>query len=240
MAIGIMILVFSQEPNNNTRRRYYFVTPLASSPGGKNKQARTRTKIITNSSSSRREVLVSSSLSVIGILTAATAATIPTTAVVVAGCPAPAQAAIDVSGLRVENPMTTDVFLGGNYYPDDEEDRDGVDGRIARMKYNIELSSSSSSSGTTKTAGFSGLYRSIKVKGVSSTISSSRDDYVELPGMIFQCPGSGDGGGSSRQQQQCITIDFSFVRGPKEVQDYWDEKQNGIRFVLDNKVWSKQ
>ena len=124
--------------------------------------------------------------------------------------------------------MTTDVFLGGNYYPDDEEDRDGVDGRIARMKYNIELSSSSSSSGTTKTAGFSGLYRSIKVKGVSSTISSSRDDYVELPGMIFQCPGSGDGGGSSRQQQQCITIDFSFVGGPKEVQDYWDEKQNGI------------
>eukprot|EP00536_Pseudo-nitzschia_multiseries_P014305 jgi/Psemu1/310818/fgenesh1_kg.684_\ len=168
----------------------------------------------------RREVLsgLASKASSFGILAASVLAD-------------PAQAAIDVSGLRVENPTATDVFLGGTYYPDDDVDRQGVDGRISRMKYQIELASSAS------TSDLSGLYRSIKIKGVSTTISSSRDDYLELSGTIFQCSGSSEGG---RPGGQCITIDFSPLGGPRDVQGYWDENEKGIRFVRDNKVWSKQ
>lgn len=136
---------------------------------------------------------------------------------------------IDVSGLKVENPTATDIFLGGPYYPDDDLDREGVDGRISRMKYSIDLAPSGDD--------FSGLYRTIKVKGTSTAISSSRDDYIELSGTIFQCS-SGDSGG--KQGGQCIKIDFSPMGGPKDVQGYWDETEKGIRFVRDNKVWSKQ
>eukprot|EP00537_Pseudo-nitzschia_pungens_P012263 CAMPEP_0172387934 /NCGR_PEP_ID=MMETSP1061-20121228/5124_1 /TAXON_ID=37318 /ORGANISM="Pseudo-nitzschia pungens, Strain cf. pungens" /LENGTH=236 /DNA_ID=CAMNT_0013117687 /DNA_START=204 /DNA_END=914 /DNA_ORIENTATION=+ len=148
----------------------------------------------------------------------------------------PAHAAIDVSGLKVENPIATDIFLGGTYYPDDDVDREGVDGRISRMKYRIELASPPPSSSSSSLE-FSGLYRSVKVKGVSSAISSSRDDYLELPATIFQCSGSDEG---ARPGGQCISIDFSPMGGPSNVQGYWDDNDKGIRFVRDNKVWSKQ
>ena len=151
----------------------------------------------------------------------------------------PARAAIDVSGLKVENPTTTDIFLGDTYYPDDDVDREGVDGRISRMKYRIELASPASKSSSSSSGDFSGsVYRPIKVKGSSSAISSSRDDFIELSGTIFRCSNSSDDG--SRQGGQCITIDFSPMGGPKDVQGYWDENEKGIRFVRDNKVWSKQ
>lgn len=123
--------------------------------------------------------------------------------------PSVTHAAIDVSGLKQAEgtkAINTDVFLGGTYVDDNKN------------KYFIQ----------TEGTGFAG-YRLVKVKG-----GSSKDDFVELPGMIFTCPG---GGGGSRQ---CITVDFSSAGGPRDAQGYWDEAENGIRFVLENNVWPKQ
>mmetsp|Transcript_14140 Transcript_14140/g.28191 ORF Transcript_14140/g.28191 Transcript_14140/m.28191 type:complete len:224 (+) Transcript_14140:86-757(+) len=147
-----------------------------------------------------------------------------------------ANAAIDVSGLRKEPviPTSTDVFLGGTYFVDDEPASDETVERFGRMKYTIELTSLVALSET----------RKILVRGRSSTISSRSDYYVELPGKIFQCPegdgGFGNGDGSVQRQRQCISIDFSPTGGQRDIRGYWDEKENGIRFILDNKVWSKQ
>ena len=212
---GILIILIAYQTSST--RVALFATSLAPQP-----KTQTRREVLSSLLSSSSTMIGTTAMYTAGFVGILATPTVDGTA----------QAAIDVSGLRVENPATTDVFLGGTYYPDDEEDRDGVDGRVTRMKYNIELS------GT----GFAG-YRLIKVKRVSSTISSSRDDFVELPGMVFECPGggsSGDSGVGGSRQRQCITIDFSPTGGPRDVQGYWDEKENGIRFVLDNKLWSKQ
>jgi hypothetical protein len=57
----------------------------------------------------------------------------------------------------------------------------------------------------------------------------------ELPAMVFSCPGNQQKGG-----EWCITIDFTPKGGPKDFQGYWDEKEKGIRFVLDNNFWPMQ
>mmetsp|Transcript_18751 Transcript_18751/g.28746 ORF Transcript_18751/g.28746 Transcript_18751/m.28746 type:complete len:226 (-) Transcript_18751:71-748(-) len=145
-----------------------------------------------------------------------------------------AGAAIDVSGLRTEpvRPTSTDVFLGGTYFADDEPASEETVERFGRMKYTVELTSLVALGDT----------RRILVRGRSSTISSRSDYSVELPGRIFPCPegegGTGDGG--VPRQRQCISIDFSPTGGPRDARGYWDEKENGIRFILDNKIWSKQ
>jgi len=182
--------------------------------------------------------------------------------------PYPAHAAIDISGLRVEPriPTSTDIFLGGTYFADLDDNNDNTSSslsaataaaaaereeiidRIGLMKYTIDLSGLGL--GTAPKNGS----RSITVRGRSSTISSRSDYSVELSGTIYLCPtknntNSSDGSSPvdmsgvtspQQQQRQCITIDFSPIGGQKDVQGYWDEKENGIRFILDNKVWSKQ
>mmetsp|Transcript_25981 Transcript_25981/g.56954 ORF Transcript_25981/g.56954 Transcript_25981/m.56954 type:complete len:244 (-) Transcript_25981:1210-1941(-) len=208
--------------------RFAFVVPLAA--------PRIITKQHSTACNSRREVLSS----LVSSVSKGSCATVSILATATLTTPIdPARAAIDVSGLKVENPTATDIFLGNTYYPDDDVDREGVDGRISRMKYSIELASAASKSSSSSSGDFLGLvYRPIKVKGSSSAISSSRDDFIELSGTIFRCSNSsGDG---SPQGGQCITIDFSPMGGPKDVQGYWDETEKGIRFVRGNKVWSKQ
>mmetsp|Transcript_1489 Transcript_1489/g.1648 ORF Transcript_1489/g.1648 Transcript_1489/m.1648 type:complete len:240 (-) Transcript_1489:357-1076(-) len=183
--------------------------------------------------------------------------------------PYPAHAAIDISGLRVEPriPTSTDIFLGGTYFADFDRDdnndntssslsaataaaaeREEIIDRIGLMKYTIDLSGLGLGMAPKNGS------RSITVRGRSSTISSRSDYSVELSGTIYLCPtknntNSSDGSSPvdmsavtspQQQQRQCITIDFSPIGGQKDVQGYWDEKENGIRFILDNKVWSKQ
>eukprot|EP00534_Pseudo-nitzschia_fraudulenta_P005800 CAMPEP_0201194056 /NCGR_PEP_ID=MMETSP0851-20130426/148319_1 /ASSEMBLY_ACC=CAM_ASM_000631 /TAXON_ID=183588 /ORGANISM="Pseudo-nitzschia fraudulenta, Strain WWA7" /LENGTH=224 /DNA_ID=CAMNT_0047480665 /DNA_START=112 /DNA_END=783 /DNA_ORIENTATION=- len=206
------IFAFTVAFQTSVLRFATFVTPLAP-PSKQRSSSSSAAGAVTN----RRNVLSSivsrsKECTAIGILATVTTAST-------------ARAAIDVSGLRVENPTATDIFLGGTYYADDDADREGVDGRISRMKYTIELVTSSED--------FIGLYRSIKVKGMSSAISSSRDDYVEFSGTIFQCS-SVDGG---RQGGACIRIDFSPLGGPKDATGYWDENEKGIRFIRNKKVW---
>ena len=149
-----------------------------------------------------------------------------------------ASAGIDVSSLKVEaNPL--DVFLGGTYYEDDGPERDGIDGRISRRKYTIVEADNSStgmkltpSTKNKKVDFFEGLEnRPIKVLGESTSISSSRDDPLELTGNLFLCNENGSKG--------CITIDFSPIGG-KVTKGYWDEREIGIRFEDGQKLWSKQ
>lgn len=137
--------------------------------------------------------------------------------------PLVAHAAIDVSGLRVDGAnagTTTDIFLGGSYV-----DKKTTATGSSTNQYTIGLS------GT----GFAG-YRLVKVR-VNNTRATSSSSGYELPGMIFSCPG---GGSSGRESKQCITVDFSSVGGPRDTQGYWDEAEQGIRFVLENNVWTKQ
>lgn len=140
-----------------------------------------------------------------------------------------ADAAIDVSSLRVEPriPTSSDVFLGGPYFADDDDaaTSEEILDRIGRMKYTIELKGLGMAIDT-------GGTRLIIVKGRSSTISSQTDSYIEYPGQIFSCP---DG-----NQRQCISIDFSTNGGSPDAKGYWDAKETGIRFLRDNQVWSKQ
>jgi len=164
-------------------------------------------------------------------------------------------------------PTSTDIFLGGTYFADFDRDdnndntssslsaataaaaeREEIIDRIGLMKYTIDLSGLGLGMAPKNGS------RSITVRGRSSTISSRSDYSVELSGTIYLCPtknntNSSDGSSPvdmsavtspQQQQRQCITIDFSPIGGQKDVQGYWDEKENGIRFILDNKVWSKQ
>ena len=110
----------------------------------------------------------------------------------------------------------TDIFLGGTYVDDTDKSNN--------KKYFISLSG----------LGFAG-YRLITVKG-----GSNLDDFVELPGMIFTCPVGGPTADGSGGQRQCITIDLSSIGGIKDAQGYWDDDNNGIRFVLENNIWSKK
>ena len=192
------------------------------------------TLLETSSSSSRREVLSNlfSTGSFLATVTTVTAATVLLE-------PDVAEAAIDVSTLRSQQQFksavlsttstlplnsaagsspigNTDIFLGGTYVDDDDKSNN--------KKYYISLSG----------LGFAG-YRLITVKG-----GSNLDDFVELPGMIFTCPVGGPTADGSGGQRQCITIDLSSIGGIKDAQGYWDDDNNGIRFVLENNIWSKK
>ena len=156
--------------------------------------------------------------------------------------PTNASAGIDVSSLKVEeNPL--DIFLGGTYFESDDS-REGIDGRIARRKYTIVEAPSGGSVLSViprdnpqkkKVGFFDGLERrQILIRGESTSISSSRDDALELTGELYLCSSTDSG------SKGCITIDFSPLGGPTEVKGYWDSKEEGIRFVDRQTVWSKQ
>ncbi|OEU21573.1 hypothetical protein FRACYDRAFT_267946 [Fragilariopsis cylindrus CCMP1102] len=219
----------------------YFAESLALLPTQSNTNRNTNTNqqqptLLETSSSSRREVL-SNLFSTGRFLATATV----TAAATVLLEPDVAEAAIDVSTLRSQQQFksavlsttttlplnsaagsssisNTDIFLGGTYVDD-------ADDKSNNKKYYISLSG----------LGFAG-YRLITVKG-----GSNLEDFVELPGMIFTCPVGGptaaDGSGG---QRQCITIDLSSIGGIKDAQGYWDDDNNGIRFVLENNIWSKK
>jgi hypothetical protein len=80
-------------------------------------------------------------------------------------------------------------------------------------------------------AGFAG-FQLATVKGGGGR---GEPDSYELPAMVFACPGNQKQGG-----KWCITIDFTPKGGPKDFNGYWDEKEKGIRFVLDDNFWPKQ
>jgi len=158
-----------------------------------------------------------------------------------------ASAGIDVSRLKVEqNPL--DVFLGGTYYEDDDGGGDAGgtnDGRISRRKYTIveatPLLLSKKKSLREKQLEQQQLFggtledRSVVIKGESTSISSSRDDALELPATLFLC----ENDPKTKTNGGCISIDFSSLGG-NVTTGYWDETENGIRFVDSQKVWSKQ
>eukprot|EP00531_Pseudo-nitzschia_arenysensis_P016259 CAMPEP_0116132126 /NCGR_PEP_ID=MMETSP0329-20121206/9382_1 /TAXON_ID=697910 /ORGANISM="Pseudo-nitzschia arenysensis, Strain B593" /LENGTH=158 /DNA_ID=CAMNT_0003626621 /DNA_START=230 /DNA_END=709 /DNA_ORIENTATION=+ len=148
--------------------------------------------------------------------------------------PAVAHAGIDVSSLKVEaNPL--DVFLGGTYFEDSNDDRDGIDGRISRRKYTIiettnKPNSRSSNNKNKKDNFFETLeMRQVTILSESTAISSSRDDAMELQGDLFVC----------KEHGGCITIDFTPLGG-KVAKGYWDAAEKGIRFEESSRVWSKQ
>ena len=216
----------------------HFAESLALLPTQSNTNTNTNqqqpTLLETSSSSSRREVLSTlfSTGSFLATVTTVTAATVLLE-------PDVAEAAIDVSTLRSQQQFksavlsttttlplnsaagsssisNTDIFLGGTYVDDDDKSNN--------KKYYISLSG----------LGFAG-YRLITVKG-----GSNLEDFVELPGMIFTCPVGGPTADGSGGQRQCITIDLSSIGGIKDAQGYWDDDNNGIRFVLENNIWSKK
>jgi len=249
--VVFFFLVVVVETNNSNRKLFCFVTSLAQLP-----QLSSHQDVASNNS--RRHFL----FTIIGSTTTFSSVFLANRILTY-----PAHAAIDISGLRVEprTPTSTDVFLGGTYFADftkdDDNDnatslppsvaaaakREEIIDRIGLMKYTIDLSGLGLGMAPKNGS------RSIIVRGRSSTISSRSDYSVELSGTIFSCQmnNTNSSGGSSpmgavtspqqqQRQRQCITIDFSPSGGSKEVQGYWDEKENGIRFILDNKVWSKQ
>ena len=219
----------------------HFAESLALLPTQSNTNTNTNTNtnqqqptLLETSSSSRREVLSNlfSTGSFLATVTTVTAATVLLE-------PDVAEAAIDVSTLRSQQQFksavlsttttlplnsaagsssisNTDIFLGGTYVDDTDKSNN--------KKYYISLSG----------LGFAG-YRLITVKG-----GSNLDDFVELPGMIFTCPVGGPTADGSGGQRQCITIDLSSIGGIKDAQGYWDDDNNGIRFVLENNIWSKK
>ena len=219
----------------------HFAESLALLPTQSNTNTNTNTNtnqqqptLLETSSSSRREVLSNlfSTGSFLATVTTVTAATVLLE-------PDVAEAAIDVSTLRSQQQFksavlsttttlplnsaagsssisNTDIFLGGTYVDDDDKSNN--------KKYYISLSG----------LGFAG-YRLITVKG-----GSNLEDFVELPGMIFTCPVGGPTADGSGGQRQCITIDLSSIGGIKDAQGYWDDDNNGIRFVLENNIWSKK
>ena len=216
----------------------HFAESLALLPTQSNTNTNTNqqqpTLLETSSSSSRREVLSNlfSTGSFLATVTTVTAATVLLE-------PDVAEAAIDVSTLRSQQQFksavlsttttlplnsaagsssisNTDIFLGGTYVDDGDKSN--------KKKYYISLSG----------LGFAG-YRLITVKG-----GSNLEDFVELPGMIFTCPVGGPTADGSGGQRQCITIDLSSIGGIKDAQGYWDDDNNGIRFVLENNIWSKK
>ena len=215
----------------------HFAESLALLPTQSNTNTNTNQQqptLLETSSSSRREVL--SNL----FSTGSFLATVTVTAATVLLEPDVAEAAIDVSTLRSQQQFksavlsttttlplnsaagsssisNTDIFLGGTYV-DDNDDKSN------NKKYYISLSG----------LGFAG-YRLITVKG-----GSNLEDFVELPGMIFTCPVGGPTADGSGGQRQCITIDLSSIGGIKDAQGYWDDDNNGIRFVLENNIWSKK
>lgn len=158
-----------------------------------------------------------------------------------------ASAGIDVSNLRQEPviPKSTDIFLGGTYYAKDEI----VNDRVGRIKYSIELEGLM---GVVGGGGLKNSKRAIKVIGRSSTISNRSDYYVELTGAIYPCPIISDESDiasttnvantsrEQKQQQQCISIDFSPINGPNNVQGFWDVQEQGVRFLMDDLIWSKE
>ena len=216
----------------------HFAESLALLPTQSNKSKNTNKNqqqptLLETSSSSRREVL-SNLFSTGSFLATVTAATVLLE-------PDVAEAAIDVSTLRSQQQFksavlstttttlplnsaaagsspigNTDIFLGGTYVDDNDKSNN--------KKYYISLSG----------LGFAG-YRLITVKG-----GSNLEDFVELPGMIFTCPVGGPTADGSGGQRQCITIDLSSIGGIKDAQGYWDDDNNGIRFVLENNIWSKK
>ena len=215
----------------------HFAESLALLPTQSNTNTNTNQQqptLLETSSSSRREVLSNlfSTGSFLATVTTVTAATVLLE-------PDVAEAAIDVSTLRSQQQFksavlsttttlplnsaagsssisNTDIFLGGTYVDNDD--------KKSNKKYYISLSG----------LGFAG-YRLITVKG-----GSNLDDFVELPGMIFTCPVGGPTADGSGGQRQCITIDLSSIGGIKDAQGYWDDDNNGIRFVLENNIWSKK
>lgn len=141
--------------------------------------------------------------------------------------PTIAHAGIDVSSLKVEaNPL--DIFLGGTYYEDSSDDRDGVDGRLARRKYTIVEKQQQASK---KQDDFFETLESrpVRILSESTAISSSRDDALELTGNLFVC----------KEHGGCISIDFSPLGG-KLTRGYWDASESSIRFEDSTRVWSKQ
>ena len=62
----------------------------------------------------------------------------------------------------------------------------------------------------------------------------------ELPAMIFECPGNRQALQRANSGKLCITIDFSPKGGPRDFTGYYDDAENGIRFILDNNFWPKQ
>ena len=214
----------------------HFAESLALLPTQSNTNTNTNQQqptLLETSSSSRREVL--SNL----FSTGSFLATVTVTAATVLLEPDVAEAAIDVSTLRSQQQFksavlsttttlplnsaagsssisNTDIFLGGTYVDDNDKSNN--------KKYYISLSG----------LGFAG-YRLITVKG-----GSNLEDFVELPGMIFTCPVGGPTADGSGGQRQCITIDLSSIGGIKDAQGYWDDDNNGIRFVLENNIWSKK
>ena len=214
----------------------HFAESLALLPTQSNTNTNTNQQqpTLLETSSSRREVL--SNL----FSTGSFLATVTVTAATVLLEPDVAEAAIDVSTLRSQQQFksavlsttttlplnsaagsssisNTDIFLGGTYVDDDND-------KSNNKKYYISLSG----------LGFAG-YRLITVKG-----GSNLEDFVELPGMIFTCPVGGPTADGSGGQRQCITIDLSSIGGIKDAQGYWDDDNNGIRFVLENNIWSKK
>ena len=147
-----------------------------------------------------------------------------------------ADAAIDVSTLRKElvAPTSTDVFLGGTYFANDDVASEAALEKIGRVKYTIRLEGLGSPLKEGR--------RAVTVAGRSSTISSRSDYYVELPGEIFPCPTEFEAANDDErhERRQCIAVDFSPAGGRKRVEGYWDVKEQGIRFISDGAVWSKE
>ena len=152
-------------------------------------------------------------------------------------------AGIDVSSLTVQS-SPLDVFLGGTYYEDNQADREGIDGRISRRKFTIfeeAAAATPTALGQINTSKKKkDLFeefedRPVRILGESTSISSSRDDALELTGNLFVCQEKGINSGKG-----CIVIDLSPLGGPTDAKGYWDEKEVGIRFVDSQRVWSKQ
>ncbi len=142
--------------------------------------------------------------------------------------PAVAHAGIDVSSLKVEANLL-DVFLGGTYFEDSNDDRDGVDGRISRRKYTI-VETTRTTKNNKKDNFFETLEkRQVKILSESTAISSSRDDALELRGDLFLC----------KEHGGCIAIDFTPMGG-NVAKGYWDAAEKSIRFEESSRVWSKQ
>ena len=83
-----------------------------------------------------------------------------------------------------------------------------------------------------------GGYQLATIKGGGG---QGEPESFELPAMIFECPGNRQAlTRSPTSGKLCITIDFTPKGGPKDFTGYYDEEQNGIRFILDNNFWPKQ
>ena len=91
--------------------------------------------------------------------------------------------------------------------------------------------------GGTRTIAFTGTgFGGYELATVRGGGGRGEPESYELPAMAFKCPGNN----RQRGGKWCITVDFSPKGGPRDFQGYYDEKEGGIRFVLDDNFWPKQ